>query len=500
MPIGAVFSFLGAQSQADATEAAANQSAAAQRESARLAAEAARFRPVGITTRYGSSNFQMSPEGYLTGAGYTVSPELQAYQNRLSGLTGGALTQAEQAGQQYAPLQGAASGLFGMGQQYLTQPADQRLGGIANQYLGAQPNFGVGDIGQRLLAQGQDQQLTDIARQQFAPSAGAQALTSLGQQYVGQSPQDVAARYMQQQQDLLAPSRERQMAQLQNQLFQTGRSGLSVGATGTRPSGAAGLGASSPELEAYYNALAQQDVGLAAQAQQAGQQQASFGAGLLGQGQALGQGQIGFGADLLARQQAQEAQRLGLGSQFTTQQQALEQGRYGFGADLLARQQAMEQGRTAFGAGLFGTGANILGQYQAGQVGALSPFTAYLGTGQSIEQMGQEPLTLGAGLGGQAAAYGASAGRSLLAGGMSAALTQQAAANFSPEAGLYSAFADNPKFNAGVQKLFSGFGQPVQTGYTGAPTMSQDQNTLLAQQGSYYRQPTPFSYDGSYGP
>jgi hypothetical protein len=28
----------------------------------------------------------MSPEGYLTGAGYTVSPELKAYQDRLMGL------------------------------------------------------------------------------------------------------------------------------------------------------------------------------------------------------------------------------------------------------------------------------------------------------------------------------------------------------------------------------------------------------------------------------
>ena len=483
MPFSAVLGFLGAQEQASATEAAANTSAAAQRESARLAAEAARFRPVGITTRYGSSNFQMSPEGYLTGAGYTVSPELKAYQDRLMGLTGGALTQAEQAGQQYAPLQGAASGLFGMGQQYLNQPADQRLGGIANQYLGAQPNFGVGDIGQRLLAQGQDQQLTDIARQQFAPSAGAQALTSLGQQYVGQSPQDVAARYMQQQQELLAPSRERQMAQLQNQLFQTGRSGLSVGATGTRPSGAAGLGASSPELEAYYNALAQQDVGLAAQAQQAGQQQASFGAGLLGQGQALGQGQIGFGADLLARQQAQEAQRLGLGSAFTAQQQALEQGRYGFGADLLARQQAMEQGRTAFGAGLFGTGANILGQYQAGQVGALSPFTAYLGTGQSIEQMGQQPLTLGAGLGGQAAAYGANAGNSLLRGGLSAAITQQGGQGFSPLAGLLQGAASSPRLQTGFETLFGG--SSPETGYTGSPYMTGYENEQLANSFQY---------------
>jgi len=386
--IGAGLNYLGAQDQASATESAANTSANAQLEAARLAAEAAKFRPVGITTRYGSSKFGMSPEGYLTSAGYDVSPALKAYQDRLQGLTGGALTQAENAQQQYAPLSQAASGLFKTGQQYLNQPADQQLGGIANQYLGA-------------------------------PSTGAQSLTSLGQQYVGQSPQDVAARYMQQQQDLLAPSRERQMAQLQNQLFQQGRSGLSVGATGARPSGMAGLGASSPELEAYYNSLAQQDLGLASQAQQAGQQQASFGAGLLGQGQAL------------------------------------EQGRYGFGANLLNQQQAMNQNQTAFGAGLFGTGAGLLGQYQSGQVGALSPFTAYLGTDQSIEQMGQQPLTLGAGLGGQAAAYGANAGNSLLRGGLSAALTQQQGQGSSPLAGLFQGAANNPKLQSAIQNYFN---------------------------------------------
>jgi hypothetical protein len=381
--------YLGSREQAGATEAAANTSSASQLEAARLAAEAAKFRPVGITTRFGKSNFQMSPEGYLTGAGYEVSPELKAYQDRLTTLTGGALTQAEAAQQQYLPLQTAATGLFKTGQQYLNMPAEQRL--------------------------------TSIAEQQFTPSAGAQALTSLGQQYVGQSPQDVAARYMQQQQDLLAPSRERQMSQLQNQLFQQGRSGLSVGATGARPSGAAGLGASNPELEAYYNAMAQQDLGLASQAQQAGQQQASFGAGLL------------------------------------AQQQALEQARYGFGADLLARQQAMEQGRTAFGAGLFGTGAGLLGQYQAGQVGALNPFTTYLGAGQAIEGLGQEPLRLGAELGGRASTAGANVGQFLFSGGRNAALTQQGGQGFSPEAGLFNAFADNPQFTQGLQNYFNPF-------------------------------------------
>jgi hypothetical protein len=320
MPFSAVLGFLGAQEQASATEAAANTSAAAQRDAARMAAEAQRFRPVGITTRYGSSNFQMSPEGYLTGAGYNVSPELKAYQDRLMGLTGSALTQAEQAQQQYQPLSQAATGLFGLGQQYLAQ-----------------------------------------------------------------SPQEVAAKYIQQQQDLLAPSRERQMAQLQNQLFQQGRGGLSVGATGARPSGAAGLGATTPEMEAYYNAMAQQDAQLAAQAQQAGQQ------------------------------------------------------------------------NVAFGAGLFGTGANMLGQYQAGQVGALNPFTTYLGAGQAIEELGQAPLKLGAALGGQAAAYGANVGQSLLTGGMSAAKIQQGGQGFSPLAGLLQGAGSNPRLQTGFENLYNNY-------------------------------------------
>ena len=237
MPIAAAAimggaSLLGGSMQSRAAGNAARESAKAQLEAARIAAEAAKFRPVGVTTRYGTSNFQFDPSGYLSGAGYTVSPELQAYQDRLQALTGGALSQAEMAGQQYAPLQQSAQGLFGLGQQYLQQ-----------------------------------------------------------------SPEQVAAQYMRQQQDLLAPSRERQLAQLQTQLFNTGRGGLSIGGTGMRPGGGQGLRAASPEMEAYYNALAQQDAQLAAGAQQAGQQQVQFGAGLMGTGAnllgAYGQGLTG---------------------------------------------------------------------------------------------------------------------------------------------------------------------------------------------------------------
>lgn len=209
--LGLLGSVIGGNSAADAAQTSAN----AQLQAGREAAEAARFRPVGITTRFGSSNFQFSPEGYLTGAGYTVSPELQAYQNRLMGLAGQGLTQAEQAQAQYAPLTGAASGLF-----------------------------------------------------------------NLGQQYLAQSPEQVAQDYIARQQALLAPGRERESAALATRLQNTGRGGLAIAQGG-------GLQAANPEAAALANARAMQDLQLAAQANQAGQQQVQFGQGLFGAGAGL---------------------------------------------------------------------------------------------------------------------------------------------------------------------------------------------------------------------
>ena len=295
--------------QGESARKAANTSAQAQRESAQMAADAARFRPVGVTTRYGGSNFQFSPEGDLVGAGYEVSPELRAYQDQLRTLSQQQIQQGLMAPQQYAPLQGAAGGLF-----------------------------------------------------------------NLGSQYLAESPEQVAQKYILSQQNLLAPSREREMAQLQNRLFQTGRGGLSVGGTGLRPSGGLGLSASNPELEAYYNAIAQQDLQLANQAQAAGQQQ------------------------------------------------------------------------VAFGTGLFGSGSQLLGQYQAGQVGALSPFQTSLGLGGTIEQMGQQGLEIGSALGGRSATAGANVGRSLLEGGLGAARTMQAANAYNPLANILQGAGTNPLF------------------------------------------------------
>lgn len=429
---------LGGYLQGRGAQSAARTQAEAQREAARLAAEEARFRPVGITTRFGQSQFQYSPEGRVTGASYELSPEARAFQDRLFGLAGGGLTQAEQAQGAFAPLATGAQGLFGLGQQYISTPVAGRIGELSEQYLRSAP----------MLDRSQDQQILDLARAQLGPSASAQAITSMGQQYLGQSPQEVAQRYMASQQELLAPTRERQLAQLQNTLFQTGRSGLSVGATGARPSGAAGLSAASPEMEAYYNALAQQDAALAAQAQEAGQRQVSFGAGLLGQGQALGQSQIGLGLDLLGRQQSLEAQR-----------QALEQGRYGFGANLLTQQQALEQGRIGFGAGLFGTGGNLLTQGYQGQTAALGPYQAYLTGLSTLESMGQQPLDIGINLG--AKGQSTSVADALFKGGTAAAAAEKPANAYNPFATALTGAAASPQIQGLLDRLFSRPPTPV---------------------------------------
>ena len=188
--------------------ASADQLAASQQ-----AASNAQFRPVGITTRFGESNFQLNDQGQLTSAGYTLSPELRSIQDRL-------ITQA----QSYDP--------------------------------------------------------TVVAQQAQAFSPAAQQLFGLGSQYLASSPEQARQDYMTNQLAALQPTRERQLSDIRNRLFQTGRTGLATGGTST-------MAAANPELQAYYNALAQQDLNLAAGAEQAAQARTQFGAGLFGTGGSL---------------------------------------------------------------------------------------------------------------------------------------------------------------------------------------------------------------------
>lgn len=196
----------------------ANKAAGNLQQAGQAAAQQAAFRPVGITTRFGRTGFQYGPDGRLIGAGYQLAPDVAAMREATLGLAGGGLQQALDAQRVQQAINQAGVGLF---------------------------NLGAG--------------------------------------YVAQTPQKAAEQYMTQQRQLLAPGREQQFAQLMNQQFQRGRSGLATGATQAGfQAGAPGLQATNPQMAAYYNALAQQDAALAAQAQQAGMRQAEFGQGLMG--------------------------------------------------------------------------------------------------------------------------------------------------------------------------------------------------------------------------
>ena len=78
--------------------------------------EASQFRPVGMTTRFGTSNYTYDPvTGRMTSAGYQLSPDAQLAQDRLVKLADRGLYQAEAAQEQFAPLQTAAQNLYSQG-------------------------------------------------------------------------------------------------------------------------------------------------------------------------------------------------------------------------------------------------------------------------------------------------------------------------------------------------------------------------------------------------
>ena len=203
---------IGGYMQGNAAKSAASTAANAQLQSAQMAADAQKFRPVGVTSRFGSSNFGFDDKGYLNSAGYTASPELLGYQDFLSGQ--GPQTQQDVSG-----------------------------------------------------------------------------LLSLGRGYLGEDPNAVKQRYIQQQRALLAPENEQALAGIRNNLFQTGRGGLATGATNE-----GGLMATNPEMAAYYNALAKQNAALTAGAEQAAQQQVTFGQGLLSSAYSPLQTNVGLNA------------------------------------------------------------------------------------------------------------------------------------------------------------------------------------------------------------
>lgn len=187
------------------SDAAAQQAALAQQ-----AQQGALFRPVGMTTAFGKSNFGYDQYGNLTSAGYELTPELQAIRDRA--LTSAGAYNPEQIGQMAQPL-----------------------------------------------------------------GAGATSLFNLGQQYLATSPQEAAAKAMAERQALLVPGRAAEESRLMTTNFGRGTGGLAVN-TGT------GGAPSNPLAQALFNARAQQDAELAAQAEQLGQARTTYGSGLFGTG------------------------------------------------------------------------------------------------------------------------------------------------------------------------------------------------------------------------
>jgi hypothetical protein len=190
---------------------AARGQAEALRAAGERASAMAQFRPMGMTTAFGSSQF--TPEGQ---GSYTLSPELRSLQQSLFGQLGA-----------YDPSQ-------------------------------------IGQMAQPL-------------------TGGAQSLFNLGQQYLATSPEAASQQYMAQQQALLQPSREADLARLQATNYGRGTGGLGIN-TGT------GGAPSNPLAQALFNAQSRQDLELAARADEAGMARARFGAGLFGTGgELLGQ-------------------------------------------------------------------------------------------------------------------------------------------------------------------------------------------------------------------
>lgn len=325
--------FTGASSTTAAAAEAANQQ--------RRAAMMQQFRPIGMTTRFGTSTFNYAlnkpltrrpgetdeqfaqrnivaqqAKGTLTGAGYELSPELKSIQDALFGLTGGAVATAQGATQAAMPLGTAAERLFGLGSQYLAT-----------------------------------------------------------------SPEEARQRYMDEQMAILDPVRAREEARLGSSVFGRGRANLNIGSAGQ------------PELFALAQARREQELKLAADAERAAQQRISFGQNLFGDAANLLTRQYSLPGSALAPIQAYLG-TIGsieeMGQQPYSLSMALagaQQPGKSAAAQLMSQaaqtqyagQQAANAANANFIAGLLGAGSNIYGMNTMANAYASRSPTMFLG-------------------------------------------------------------------------------------------------------------------------
>jgi hypothetical protein len=110
----------------NAAQDAAKTSAQAQIEAARIAADAAKFKPVGVTTRFGQSQFTKDAQGNVVSAGYSMPADIRAMQDSLLGAAPGMLSQFTGSQAATAPMGVGAQRAMSLGNQYLnTDPMAQ---------------------------------------------------------------------------------------------------------------------------------------------------------------------------------------------------------------------------------------------------------------------------------------------------------------------------------------------------------------------------------------
>lgn len=282
---GAAAGFAGSYIQGQSAKDAANKQADAQRQLADLqygraiegAQKVPEFKPVTVTSSFGTPQYTYDESGRLSGVGSTAAPWMAALQQQGQGMAG-----------QYLNLQ----------QQALLNQRGQTASGQAFDAAG-----GLYGLANQALPQSYD-------------------ITGATQDYYDRM------------QQMVAPQRERQLASTRNSLFQKGRQGLAVGGTQ-----AGGMLATNPEMAAYANAVAQQDLSLANQSEQ----------------QAI--------ANLAARQ------NMGLGLLTGAAQQST-------------------------------LGGNALNQYYTNIAAAQAPYTTGMAQLGSLESMINQPVTLGMQYGG----------------------------------------------------------------------------------------------------
>ena len=185
---------------------AAQEQAAALRAAGQAAFETSRFRPVGITTAFGSSNFNVDPTtGALLGAGYQLTPEMQAMQQGLLSQAGGVGMDLTGQG-----LQGAQS-LFGLGQQYLAESPEA----AAQQWMQSQ---------QALLQPGREQAQAGLTQNLFNTGRGGLAVAQGGMMGAA-NPEQQALLNAQMMQDMQLAAQAQQQGRAQTE-FGAGLFGL----------------------------------------------------------------------------------------------------------------------------------------------------------------------------------------------------------------------------------------------------------------------------------